>query len=48
VIHRVFHDLALLQPDRAFARATRLHAIALLVSALAIGAGVLGAHGGLP
>jgi len=48
VIHRVFHDLALRQPDRAFALATRLHTIVLLVSALAIGAGVLGAHGGLP
>jgi len=48
VIHRVFHDLALRHPDRALAGATRLHAVALFVSALAIGAGVLGAHGGLP
>jgi uncharacterized membrane protein len=48
VIHRLFHDFALRQTDRAFALATRLHAIALFVSALAIGAGVLGAHGGLP
>jgi uncharacterized membrane protein len=48
VVHRLFHDLALRQTDRAFALAARLHAIALFVSALAIGAGVLGAHGALP
>ena len=48
VVHRLFHDLALRQTDRAFALATRLRAIALFVSALAIGAGVLGAHGALP
>jgi uncharacterized membrane protein len=48
VIHRVFHDFALRQKDRAFALVTRLHAVALFVSALAIAAGVLGAHGGLP
>ena len=47
VIHRVFHDYALRQKHRAFAVATRLHVIALLISALAIAAGVLGAHGGL-
>jgi len=47
-IHRVFHRLALRQPDRAFTLAIRLHAVALCVSALTIGAGVLGAHGGLP
>ena len=46
-IHRVFHEYALRQKDRAFALATRLHVIALLISALAIAAGVLGAHGGL-
>jgi uncharacterized membrane protein len=48
VIHRLFHDFALRQTDRAFALATRLHAVALSLSALAIGAGVLGAYGGLP
>jgi hypothetical protein len=46
-IHRWFHDFALRQKDRAFALATRLHAAALLVSAIAIAAGVMGAHGGL-
>ena len=46
-IHRVFHKFALRQKDRAFALATLLHLIALLVSAVAIGAGVLGSHAGL-
>ena len=46
-IHRVFHEYALRQKDRAFALATLLHVIALLISVLAIAAGVLGAHGGL-
>ena len=48
VIHRLFHDFALRHKDRAFELATRLHAVALFASVLAIGAGVLGAHGGLP
>jgi uncharacterized membrane protein len=48
VIDRLFHNFALQQKDRAFALATRLHAVVLLVSALAIITGVLGAHGGLP
>ena len=47
VIHKLFHDFALRQKDRAFALAAIFHAIALLASAIAIGAGVLGAHGGL-
>jgi len=47
-IDRLFHSFALRRKDRAFALATRLHTIALLVSALAIITGVLGAHGGLP
>jgi len=47
-IHRLFHDYALRNKDRAFALATWLHAMVLTVSALAIGAGILGAHGGLP
>jgi hypothetical protein len=47
VIHRLFHDFAIRQKDRAFALATMLHVIALFASALTIVAGVLGAHGGL-
>ena len=47
LIHRVFHEHALRQKNRAFALATRLHVIALLISVLAIAAGVLGVHGGL-
>jgi hypothetical protein len=35
------------EKDRAFALAIRLHAVALVIAATAIGAGVLGAHGGL-
>ena len=46
-IDRLFHDFALRQKQRAFVLATRLHAAALTVSALAIVAAVLGAHGGL-
>ena len=48
VVHRLFHEFALRNKDRAFAVATGLHALALIISALAIGAGVLGAHGGVP
>jgi len=48
VLHRLFHEFALRNKDRAFAAAIGLHAAALIISALAIGAGVLGAHGGLP
>jgi Na+/proline symporter len=48
VVHRLFHDYALRDKDRAFALAIRLHAVALVVSAVAIAAGVLGAHGALP
>ena len=48
VIHRLFHEFALHNKDHAFAVAIGLHAVALIVSAFAIGAGVLGAHGGLP
>lgn len=47
-IDRLFHNFALQQKDRAFALATRLHAVALSVSTVAIIAGVFGAHGGLP
>ncbi len=48
VIHRRFHAFALRDKERAFALAIWLHATALTVSAVAIAAGVLGAHGALP
>ena len=48
LIHRLFHEFALRNKDRAFAAAIGLHAVALIISAFAIGAGVLGAHGALP
>jgi uncharacterized membrane protein len=47
-LHRLFHEFALRQKDRAFALALRLHAAALLISIIAIAAGIMGAHGGLP
>jgi len=47
VIHRWFHDYALRDKERAFRLAINLHAVALAVSAVAIIAGVLGAHGAL-
>jgi uncharacterized membrane protein len=47
LIHRLFHDFALRDKHRAFALATRLHAVALCVSAFAVAAGVLGAIGAL-
>jgi uncharacterized membrane protein len=46
-IDRLFHEFALRDSNRAFAVATAFHAVALLISAFAIVAGVLGAHGGL-
>ena len=46
-IHRLFHEFALRNKDRAFTVAIELHAVAFIISAFAIGAGVLGAHGGL-
>jgi len=48
VMHRLFHDFALQEKHRAFALATRLHVIALCVSAFTIAAGVLGSLGSLP
>jgi hypothetical protein len=48
VIHRLFHDYALRNKERAFALAIWLHAFILTVSGVAIAAGVLGAHGALP
>lgn len=47
VLHRHFHEFALRDKNRAFALAIGLHAIALIISTFAIGAGILGAHGGL-
>jgi len=46
VLHRHFHEFALHDRKRAFAAATAFHAVALLISAFAIAAGVFGAHGG--
>jgi hypothetical protein len=33
VVHRLFHEFALRSKDRAFAVATGLHAVALIISA---------------
>ncbi len=46
--HRRFREFAMRDPAGAFSRAARMHVVALTVSAIAIGAGVLGAHGALP
>ena len=48
LVHRLFHTYALRNKERAFAMAIKLHIVALLASAIAVGAGVMGAHGGLP
>jgi uncharacterized membrane protein len=48
LIHRFFRGYALKHKNNAFTLAIRLHAVALLISTLAIVVGVLGAHGGLP
>jgi uncharacterized membrane protein len=48
VLDRLFYELALRTKDRTFSVATGLHIIALTLAALALGAGVVGAHGGLP
>ena len=45
--HRVFRERVLRHKNQAFTIAMRLHAVALGVSVIAIGAGVVGAHGGL-
>jgi uncharacterized membrane protein len=47
-IERAFRKFAWQDMHRAFALAIRLHAIALVVAALAIVGGIMGAHGGLP
>lgn len=46
--HRKFREYAMRDAAAAFALVTRLHFVALAVSAIAIAAGVLGAHGALP
>jgi uncharacterized membrane protein len=48
VVHRLFHEYALRDKERAFTLAIWLHVLALTVSATAVAAGVLGAHGALP
>ena len=48
VLHRLFREFALRNKDRTFAVATGLHALGLIIAAFAVGAGVIGAHGGLP
>jgi uncharacterized membrane protein len=48
VVHRLFHDYILRDMEGAFSLATRLHVAALMISVVAIMAGVLGAHGALP
>jgi uncharacterized membrane protein len=47
-VHRLFHDYALRDKERAFTWAIWLHAVALTISVIAIVAGVLGAYGALP
>lgn len=46
-LHRWFHQLALRDDARAFRLVQRMHVILLSLSLLAVGAGVVGAHGGL-
>jgi uncharacterized membrane protein len=46
-LHARFRKLARKNPGHAFKMATRVHAVALAVSAIAIAAGILGAHGAL-
>src|SRR5262249_3084313 len=47
-LHESFRKLALEDTQRAFGLASYLHGIVLALSAVAIGAGVLGGHGALP
>jgi uncharacterized membrane protein len=48
VVHRLFHDYAMRDKERAFSLAIWLHAVVLTTSCVAIVAGVLGAQGALP
>jgi uncharacterized membrane protein len=45
VLHELFRRHAIVKPKHTFDLAIRLHAVALIVSAGTIAAGVLGAHG---
>jgi uncharacterized membrane protein len=47
LLHDMFRRFALDNPKRAYQVALRLHAVALLASVVAIGAGVMGAHGAI-
>jgi uncharacterized membrane protein len=47
-LDRLFRSYALREKGHAFAVALTLHWLALVVAAVAIGAGILGAHGNLP
>jgi len=47
IVHRLFHDYARRDKERAFALAINLHAVAA-ISTVAIIAGVLGTHGAIP
>lgn len=48
IIHHLFYYYARRDKERAFLLAIRLHAVVLIISSVAIAAGVLGAHGALP
>jgi hypothetical protein len=47
LLHDMFRRFALVNPKRAYEIALRLHAVALIASVVAIGAGVMGAHGAI-
>lgn len=47
LLHEMFRRYALEQPKRAYDVAICLHTLAVIASVVAIGAGVLGAHGAL-
>ena len=47
-LHNRFRRMALDDPRKTLNIGSRFHAFALAVSALAVGAGVLGAHGAIP
>lgn len=46
-LHAWFHHRASYAPEATFALVLRMHRVLLALSAVAVGAGVLGAHGGL-
>lgn len=46
-LHAWFHRRASRAPERTFALVLRMHRVLLALSAVAVGAGVMGAHGGL-